>query len=39
MRMTEEEKETAKFAGAMIAGMACFIVFLKLMSLAAYLDG
>ena len=39
MRMTEEEKESAKFAGAMVAGMACFIIFIKLMSLAAYLDG
>ena len=38
MRMTDEEKETAKFAGAMVAGMACLYLFVKLMSLAAYLD-
>lgn len=36
---TEELKQVAGFAGIIAAGMVCMWLFVKLMSIAAYLDG
>ena len=35
----EEMKQVAGFVGIIAAGMMCMLLFVKLMSLAAHLDG